>query len=200
MYLTFRNLDIGMPKRNASSSSSVARALGEQFGVNIDEPERDTETGMGGGGGTGGRGRARAFEENLKKQLEEEGPSEAQINEWVDWADELEENRLRILFPIQLNVYDDLDLDKYAAITSLHQLRHGAHLKWINVDSNAVNGTGFLCDVIAGHEGPVLTLRNMHGVYYSLKLDFEKHLLFQKLTNKELRILQFLNTLLSNIA
>lgn len=178
-----------MSRPRSRARAHAVHQLCEQLNVDVEPLEQTIQEG-------GARSRA-VFESGLKQKLELDSlnasPSAQQIEAWVDWADALEEDRLRVLLPHQLDIADELGY--YRAITALHEYRVGAHLRWIDVDASEFSGSGFLCEVVMGKETPVLTLRNMHGVYYSLKLERDQHTVFQKLTHKEIRILQFLDAL-----
>ena len=83
-------------------------------------------------------------------------------------------------------------LKEYRYIDNINDINFGSYIRWINLknykDLKLTNG-GFICDIKIGN-GIEILCRNNLNILFQLK--FDENLIFQKLTNQELVILNVL--------
>jgi hypothetical protein len=107
-----------------------------------------------------------------------------------------------------LNILKELNLDHeilinyfnklkgYRYIDEINQLKYGSFIRWIpltNLDNLPLNYCGIICDIKFTDKGTNIICKNFMHRVYQIKMD--ECLVFQKLSNQELILLNALDHL-----
>ena len=116
------------------------------------------------------------------------------------------------IFEMNLNILNELHLDKqitldylkklrgYRYVDELNDLKHGSFIRWIPItDPNylPLNHCGMICDIKITDNGIIITSKNFMHRHYTFKMD--ECLIFQKLTSQEKVIIAALDHLQKSI-
>jgi hypothetical protein len=90
-------------------------------------------------------------------------------------------------------------LKNYRYIDEINELKYGAYIRWIPIiDPNnlPLHYAGIICDIKTKPDGTFIVCKNFMHRHYTFKMD--ECLIFQKLTNQELVIMNALDYLDKN--
>ena len=109
--------------------------------------------------------------------------------------DKIQEMNLKIINELHLSKKDAvsiaISLKDYLFIDELSDIKDGRFVKWINLeDPVKLKQGGIICGYEIGNEGVYLKCKNFKNRFFSLSL--EKNLVFQKLSNQEIIIINAL--------
>mgnify|MGYP001228525072 FL=1 len=109
--------------------------------------------------------------------------------------DKIQEMNIKIINELHLSKKDAvtiaISLKDYLFIDELSDIKDGRFVKWINLDDPVkLKQGGIICGYEIGNEGVYLKCKNFKNRFFSLSL--EKNLVFQKLSNQEIIIINAL--------
>ena len=109
--------------------------------------------------------------------------------------DKIQEMNIKIINELHLSKKDAviiaISLKDYLFIDELSDIKDGRFVKWINLeDPVKLKQGGIICGYEIGNEGVYLKCKNFKNRFFSLSL--EKNLVFQKLSNQEIIIINAL--------
>ena len=109
--------------------------------------------------------------------------------------DKIQEMNIKIINELHLPKKDAvsiaISLKDYLFIDELSDIKDGRFVKWINFeDPEKLKQGGIICGYEIGNEGVYLKCKNFKNRFFSLSL--EKNLVFQKLSNQEIIIINAL--------
>ena len=109
--------------------------------------------------------------------------------------DKIQEMNIKIINELHLPKKDAvsiaISLKDYLFIDELSDIKDGRFVKWINFeDPVKLKQGGIICGYEIGNEGVYLKCKNFKNRFFSLSL--EKNLVFQKLSNQEIIIINAL--------
>lgn len=109
--------------------------------------------------------------------------------------DKIQEMNIKIINELHLPKKEAIgiamELKDYIFIDEISDIKDGRFVKWIKLDdSSKLNQGGIICGYEVGKEGVYLKCKNFKNRFFSLSL--EKNLVFQKLSNQEIIIINAL--------
>ena len=117
-------------------------------------------------------------------------------------SEKIEEMNLNILRELQLskeNTYELLKkLKNYKYIDEMNELKYGAYIRWIPIeDPNNIqlNKGSVFCEIKITDNGSFIVCKNYGYNKRHFQISMDKNLIFQKLTDQELVLLDALNHL-----
>jgi hypothetical protein len=87
-------------------------------------------------------------------------------------------------------------LKGYKFVDEIDEIKYGAYIKWIPIGDPTrlpLNNGGIICDIKITEQGTRIVCKNFSGKFYQLKMD--ESLIFQKLSNEELILLNAIDQL-----
>jgi len=115
-------------------------------------------------------------------------------------TDKILEMNLNILKELHLPKVETLKLlnkiKEYKYVDEMNELKYGAHIRWIPLEDpeNIVLKQGAIfCEMKIKENGVYCVCKNYYGKHF--QISFDKHLIFQKLTEQELVLLSALDHL-----
>jgi len=118
-------------------------------------------------------------------------------------SDKIIEMNIKIIEELGLTREETINilmkLKNYKYVDEIEDLKYGTYLRWIpieDVDHLVLTKGAVFCDLKITDNGLFLICKNIHHKYFQISMD--KNLLFQKLTNQELIILQTIDQIQSH--
>jgi hypothetical protein len=117
-------------------------------------------------------------------------------------TEKLKEMNLEILNELNLPKKETLELltklENYKYVDEMNDLKYGTHIRWINIENPEkihLNKGAIFCKMKVTDDGVFCVCKNYGYNRNHFQLSFDKNLIFQKLTDQELVLLNALDHL-----